>query len=70
LRRIVARLVQQRHLRLDLAARRHEFARQRGTASAFLLERAAMQHGARRQLLSRGGDILRERDRSFTLLFE
>jgi hypothetical protein len=68
LRRIVARLVQQCYVCLDFAARQRKFARQRGTASAFLFKCAAMLLRARRQLLSRGGGVLQEGRRFIAFL--
>jgi predicted RNase H-like HicB family nuclease len=70
LRRILARLAQQRYLRLDFAARHREFAGQSGSASALFFERVAMLHRARRQLLSRGGGILQKGGRFVALLSE
>src|SRR5258708_24370014 len=66
----VARLAQQCYLCLDFAARLSEFARQRGTASAFLFERLAMLHYAPRQISSHGGGLLRDGGRFVALLFE
>jgi hypothetical protein len=44
----------------QLPARLSEFARQRGTASAFLFERLAMLHYAPRQISSHGSGLLRD----------
>ncbi|XIA64495.1 hypothetical protein ACFIOY_37580 [Bradyrhizobium sp. TZ2] len=68
--RFLSGLAQLCRLRLDFALRRCEFARQRGAASAFLVERLTMLLRASGQLLSRGGGLLHEDGHSLPLLFE
>src|SRR5207244_2728027 len=64
----LARLAQLRRLRLDFALRRGEFARQGGTARAFLVERLTMLRRACGQLLSFGCGLLRKCRRFLALL--
>ena len=66
----LAGLAQLRCLRLVFALRGGEFARQRGTARAFLIERLTMFRRARGQLLSRGCGLLREGSRLLPFLFD
>src|SRR5439155_629332 len=68
--RFFARLARLRRLHLVFALRRGEFARQRGTARAFFVERLTMLRRTCGQLLSHSSGLLREGGRFLPLLLE